>query len=86
MAVRIVKEDLSVRELERISAEETIPKRKPIKREIIRPMIYNSYENVLRDKLGVKVQISKDKITIPFDSTADLTRIFEILNVDLDED
>ena len=40
----------------------------------------------LRDKLGVKVVITKGKITIPFDSDADLARIFEILNVELDED
>ena len=86
LAVRIVKDDLSVRELEKMCSIETMPKRQPIIREKNRPYIYNSYENLLRDKLGVKVQISKNKILIPFDSDADLSRIFEILNVELDED
>ena len=86
LANRIVKEDLSVRDLEEISRKETTPKRKPIYRERIRPLVYNSYENILRDKLGVRVQISKDKITIPFDSDGDLARIFEILNIELDEE
>ena len=86
LANRIVKEDLSVRELENIAREDNTPKRKPIVRERTRPYLYSSYENILRDKLGVKVQISKDKISIPFDSDADLARIFEILNIELDED
>ena len=73
LAVRIVKDDLSVRELEKICSIETMPKRQPI-------------ITVLRDVVGTKVQISKNKILIPFDSDADLSRIFEILNVELDED
>ena len=64
----------------------TLPKRKPINRVRIRPIVYNSYENTLRDKLGCKVQVSKDKITIPFDSDGDLARIFEILNIDLEDE
>ena len=86
LAQRIVKEDLSVRELEKISTLDNMPKRNQIVRTNSRPYIYNSYENILRDKLGVKVVINKEKITIPFDSDADLARIFEILNIELDED
>jgi len=86
LANRIVKEDLSVRELEKISALEVMPKRQPIVRNNNRPYVYNSYENILRDKLGVKAQINKDKIVIPFGNDADLARIFEILNIELDED
>ncbi len=86
LANRIVKEDLSVRELEHLSSVSTMPKRQPIIRNNNRPYIYNSYENLLRDKLGVKASISKDKIVIPFDSDADLARIFEILNVEVDDD
>lgn len=86
LANRIVKEDLSVRELEKISSMAGMPKRQPIVRNNNRPSIYNSYENILRDKLGVKANINKDKIVIPFDSGADLARIFEILNIEVDED
>ena len=86
LANRVIKEELSVRDLENIAREDSIPKRQIVKRDINRPYIYNSYENIFRDKLGVKVQISKNKITIPFDSDKDLARICEILNIELDED
>ena len=84
LANRIVKEDLSVRELEKISSEDVIPKRKPIAKSP-KISLYGSFENIMRDKLGVRVQISKDKITIPFDSSADLARILEILNIEMDD-
>lgn len=86
LALRVKNEDLSVRELEKLCTMETLQKRKPINRVRIRPIIYNSYENTLRDKLGCKVQVSKDKIMIPFDSDGDLARIFEILNIDLEDE
>ena len=86
LANQVVKDGLSVRELEKLCTMGTLPKRKPINRVRIRPIVYNSYENTLRDKLGCKVQVSKDKITIPFDSDGDLARIFEILNIDLEDE
>ena len=86
LANRIVKDDLSVRELENICRDEDNIKRQPVKRQVNRPLIFGTYENILKEKLGVKAQISKDKITIPFDSEADLARILEILNIELDED
>ena len=45
-----------------------------------------TYENTLKEKLGVKVSVSENKITIPFDSEGDLNRIFEIFNIDMDEE
>jgi ParB family transcriptional regulator, chromosome partitioning protein len=86
LANQVVKDGLSVRELEKLCTMKTLPKRKPINRVRIRPVVYNSYENTLRDKLGCKVQVSKDKITIPFDSDGDLARIFEILNIDVEDE
>jgi hypothetical protein len=38
----------------------------------------------MRDVIGTKVQISKNKISIPFDSDKDLERILEILNIDIE--
>ena len=78
LANRVIREDLSVRELENLCREETIVK--------IRPLKYNAYENILRDKLGCKAQVMKDKVIIPFDSDGDLARIFEVLNIELDEE
>ena len=87
LANRVIREDLSVRELENLCREETIVKKKPINRTVkIRPLKYNAYENILRDKIGCKAQVMKDKVVIPFDSDGDLARIFEVLNIELDEE
>ena len=43
------------------------------------------YENTLRDVIGNKVVVTKNKITIPFDSESDLDRIMEILKVEIGE-
>ena len=87
LANRVIREDLSVRELENLCRQESIVKKKPINRTVkIRPLKYNAYENILRDKLGCKAQVTKDKVVIPFDSDGDLARIFEVLNIDLDEE
>lgn len=86
LANKIVSEDLSVRELEKLCSLETISKRQPVNRIKVRPMKYNTYENILRDALGTKVSITKNKITIPFDSDGDLNRILEILNIDMDDE
>ena len=86
LANRVIDEGISVRELEKLCSSGTIVKRKPINRATIRPSLYNSYENTLRDKLGCKVQVTKDKIIIPFDSNGDLNRIFDILDIDMDDE
>ena len=43
------------------------------------------FEKVLRDLVGTKVSITKNKVTIPYDSEPDLIRILEILNIKIDD-
>ena len=87
LANQVVEQNLSVRDLESISSNDmAIPKKKPIVRQVVKINKYALYENTLRDKLGVKVSVSENKITIPFDSEGDLNRIFEIFNIDMDEE
>ena len=84
LADKIVKDGMSVRELENLSGSEKIPKKKPIKKVVpLVPSRHKIYENSLRDAVGNKVVISKNKITIPFDSESDLDRIMEILNIEI---
>lgn len=85
LADRIIKEGLSVRDIEKITSGEESKKKNKINR-VALDYHYNIYENVLRDKVGTKVKISKNKIEIPFDTLKDLERILEIFNVDLDEE
>ena len=83
LAKRVIKEELSVRELESILKSSDLPKKNKIVREM--DYHYGLYENVLRDKIGTKVKVSKNKVEIPFDSLKDLERILEILNIDIED-
>lgn len=86
LADKVAKEKISVRDLELISStDESIPKRKPITRQSIKINKYGVYENALKEKLGLRVSVLDNKIVIPFNTEEDLNRIFELLNIDLDE-
>lgn len=84
LANKIITDNLTVRDIESISREEEIPKRKQIKKEE-KDLHFKIYENTLRDVIGTKVVISKNKVVIPFDSNSDLDRIMEILNINIGE-
>ena len=85
-AEKIMKEKMSVREVEAyirdINAEEVKPnKTKPEKK---RDPIIHDLEHQISVKLGTKVSIQNKKLTIRYTDTEDLNRILEILNC-LDE-
>ena len=87
LAERIIKEKLSVREIEEIvSGNSEVKKNNPIIRTkaVINPR-YQIYENTMRELVGTKVKISNRKVEIPFDSEKDLERILDILNVKIDD-
>ena len=84
LANKVVKDNISVRDLEDISSKENIQKKVPIKRNNNdKEKEYKYIENELRDILGTKVKIDNKKIEIFFDSSVDLTRILDILNVEI---
>lgn len=84
LAQKVIDDGISVRELETLSKEENVIKKNKIVRvSNLNPRI-KIYESVLRDVIGTKVQISKNKISIPFDTDKDLERILEILNIDIE--
>ena len=83
LAQKVVKDNISVRDLEDISSKEEIPKKVPIVRQT-KVNEYQYVEDELRDILGTKVKIENKKIEIYFDSKVDLTRILDILNVKVD--
>ncbi len=83
LAKDVVKNNISVRDLESISHKPDVAK----KVSISRPVKVNEYQYVedeLRDILGTRVKIENKKIEIFFDSKVDLTRILDILNVKVD--
>lgn len=84
LAEKVIKEKMSVRNLENLTS--TSLKKVPIKRNKEINNNYNIYQNIMREKIGTKVIINNNKISIPFDSEKDLERILEILNIEVDKD
>ena len=84
LADKIIKDGLSVREIESYVNENNYDKKIKIKRS--NPQIYNIFESAMREKIGTKVKIKNNKIEIPFDSEKDLERILEIINISIDGD
>lgn len=89
---RAVKENLTVRELEKIVTEIKNATKEPkeVKKPKKKSPFVRAYENKLMDKFGTDVIInekgSKGKIQIEYTSQSDLNRILvDILNIDLDE-
>ncbi len=83
IANKVAKEGLSVRQTEELLKNPELPRKNKIIREI--DYHYSLYEGVLREKIGTKVKVSKNKVEIPFDSLKDLERILEILNIDIED-
>jgi ParB family chromosome partitioning protein len=85
LANRVVNEELSVRELEKL-ADSNYKRSIPIKqRKSGLDSEYKYIEDIMKEKLGAKVTISKNKVQISYDSPNDLSRILEILDIKIDE-
>ncbi len=64
LALKIVRDGLSVRETEKIINLEGLPKKHNIMRNQTFDIKYSIYENLCRERLGVKVKIKKSKYPI----------------------
>ncbi len=84
LADKVIKEDLSVRELESLSNSEDLKRSTPINR-VKKENEYKDVEHMLKEKLGTKVKINNNKVVINFTSVQDLNRILEIMNFNMDE-
>lgn len=79
LANKIIDENLNVRDIENVSKNENIEKAHKIK--TTKNNDYEYIQNVMCDKLGTKVKINSNKISISFSNVNDLNRILEILNI-----
>ena len=84
LALRVVREDLSVRDTEKLISSLDLPKKHSISRNSTYDIRYSIYENLCREKLGVKVKINNKKIEIPYKDEVELTRILEELNISIE--
>lgn len=82
LATKIVRDGLSVRDIENLVKEQNYTKKNKVVRS--NPPMFNIFENAMREKIGTKVKIKNNKIEIPFDSEKDLERILEIINISID--
>ena len=81
---KIIKEGISVRQLEELTQKPEITKVNPQKR--IKPENeYHYLEEELSEKLGTKVVIKKNKIIINFVNTNDLNRLLDYMNIEVDK-
>ncbi len=83
LANKVVKDEISVRELEKLVDTNYERKIKVKNNEKSSELKY--VEMVMNEKLGSKVILTKSKIQISYDSINDLNRILEILNIKIDE-
>ncbi|MCH5167101.1 MAG: ParB/RepB/Spo0J family partition protein [Erysipelotrichales bacterium] len=85
LSKKIIDDGISVRDLENMSKEDdSLKRRHEIKVKEVSTR-HKVYESTLREVLGSKVVVSKNKVTITFDSDSDLDRIMEILNIEIGE-
>ena len=85
LAERVISEDLSVRELERITMEPTIIKTNPQKKKESKNNEYSYLQSELSEKLGTKVVIKKNKIEISFVNDNDLNRLLDYMNIEVEK-
>ena len=80
---RIISEGLSVRQIEKLtSSEKNYERKNKIVRHQEKNNEYVDLEETLKEKLGTKVKIKKNKLEITFTNTNDLNRLLEIMNLD----
>ena len=79
LANKIVEENLNVRDIEEVSKNDNIEKNHKNKARTNNE--YEYLENNMCEKLGTKVKIGSNKISISFTSVDDLNRILDILNM-----
>ncbi len=82
LAKKIITEDISVRDLEKIASNEELPKKNKIKNE----NNYRLYENLANEKLNTKVRITKNKMEIYFKGTKELEELFEKLDIKIEDE
>jgi len=81
LANRVIKEGISVRELEKLVKAQTSKKPRQVKLPIPKDPYIEDVRRKLEKKLSTSVEIGKKNITISFTNVDDLNRILETLGV-----
>lgn len=81
LANKVIKENLSVRQVEDLAVDEDYKKKNMVNKRT-KNSEFKYVEENLCDKYGTKVKIKKNKIEISFVNNNDLNRILEIMGID----
>ncbi len=76
---KVLTENLSVRDLEKLISDNDFSKRNKIKVKKSNP--YNYLEDEISEKLGTKIKINNNKLVITFTNDNDLNRLLEIMHL-----
>ena len=85
LAKRVITENLSVHELEKISQDEKIIEKKT-SRNSNYDYGYRIYENMLIDKLNTKVKVGRTKMEIFFNSKEQLNELLTRMNIEFEDE
>ena len=82
LANRIITEDISVRDLERLASDEKQATRPSQKKD----NSYRFYEELVSEKLGFKARISKNKMELYFANTKELEELLERMQIKIEDE
>ena len=82
---KIIKDGISVRELENLTQSPEVKKVNPQVKKTIQNTEYLYLQDELSEKLGTKVVIKKNKIEISFVNNNDLNRLLEYMNIEVEK-
>ena len=82
LANRIITEDISVRDLERLASDEKQATRPSQKKD----NGYRFYEELVSEKLGFKARISKNKMELYFANTKELEELLERMQIKIEDE
>lgn len=85
LAKKVITDNLSVHELERISQEEKNNDSKKVSKNNYNPK-YHMYENLLIDSLNTKVKVSNKKIEIFFNNKMELEELLTKMHINVEDE
>ena len=84
LAKRVITDNLSVHDLERLSQEEKeVSKKKPKSKYDTK---YRMFENIIMEAIDTKVRVHKNKIEIYFDGVSELESILAKMHIDIEDE
>ncbi len=85
LAKKVITDNLSVHDLEKISQEEKFDIIKKDHSKIYDTK-YRIYENLLMEKLDTKIRVNKNKIEIYFNGSGELEKLLEKMHIDFEDE